>query len=220
MYLHRRALTFILLLCTSPIAPLFGTAALAEVTPRLNSDAIRERFGSYGVEVIEQEETTRAANLFSIEAGESICRTLAVTEFVLPTNEALLKSHQQIIAGGSIGATLRKAGFDINKKLLIKTEVPANAAFVALSKGTVPTGTALYTKVYALFAQSVATDTEQPRAIPYAVIAEAYHPEHFPPVHEEISEAPELREAAQRVLEHLEQFSLKSESASPTAQQN
>ena len=53
-----------------------------------------------------------------------------------------------------IGATLRAAGFTINKKLLIKTEVPANEAFVALANGTTTLGTPLFTKVYALFAET------------------------------------------------------------------
>ncbi len=166
----------------------------AEVTPTLNSDAIKATFGTYGVDVINQSESTRVANLYSLSDDAKICRTLAVTEFVLPTDPALTEAHRLIRAGGSIGATLRSAGFTINKKLLIKTETVAGDEFVSLTHGSVLLGAPLYTKVYALFAQ------QDGLQIPYAVIAEAYHPEHFPPAHEEFSEQPSLQQAADRAL--------------------
>ena len=166
----------------------------AEVTPTLNSDAIKATFGTYGVDVINQSESTRVANLYSLSGDAKICRTLAVTEFVLPTDPALTEAHRLIRAGGSIGATLRSAGFTINKKLLIKTETVAGDEFVSLTHGSVLLGAPLYTKVYALFAQ------QDGLQIPYAVIAEAYHPEHFPPAHEEFSEQPSLQQAADRAL--------------------
>ena len=169
----------------------------AEVTPTLNSDAIKATFGSYGVDVINQSESTRVANLYSLSDDAKICRTLAVTEFVLPTDPALAEAHRLIRAGGSIGATLRSAGFTINKKLLIRTETVAGDEFVSLTHGSVLLGAPLYTKVYALFAQ------QDGLQIPYAVIAEAYHPEHFPPAHEEFSEEPSLQQAADRALRAL-----------------
>jgi len=160
----------------------------------LNSDAIKATFGSYGVEVISQSESTRVANLYSLSGDAKICRTLAVTEFVLPMDPALTEAHRLIRAGGSIGATLRSTGFTINKKLLIKTETAAGDEFVSLTHGSVLVGAPLYTKVYALYAQQGGLQ------IPYAVIAEAYHPEHFPPAHEEFSEEPSLQQAADRAL--------------------
>ena len=65
---------------------------------------------------------------------------------------------------------------------------------MTLANGSVLAGVPLYTKVYALFAQ------QGNRQIPYAVIAEAYHPDHFPPAHEEFSEEPSLQQAADRAL--------------------
>ena len=189
MHLHIRLLGFILAFLV--------TASWAEVTPTLNSDAIKATFGSYGVEIISQSESTRVANLHSLAGDAKICRTLAVTEFVLPMDPALTQAHRLIRAGGSIGATLRSAGFSINKKLLTKTETAAGETFVSLANGSVRIGAPLYTKVYALFAQR---DNLQ---IPYAVIAEAYHPEHSPPAHEELSEEPSLQQAAERALAEL-----------------
>ena len=186
MHLHIKLLSFILAVLVN--------LSWAEVTPTLNSDAIKATFGSYGVEVISQSESTRVANLYSVSGDAKICRTLAVTEFVLPMDPALTEAHRLIRAGGSIGATLRSAGFSINKKRLIKTETAAGDEFVSLTHGSVLKGAPLYTKVYALFAQ------QGSRQIPYAVIAEAYHPEHFPPAHEEVSEEPSLQQAAARAL--------------------
>ena len=179
------------------ILAVFVNLSWAEVTPTLNSDAIKATFGSYGVEVISQSESTRVANLYSLSGDAKICRTLAVTEFVLPTDPALIDAHQLIRAGGSIGATLRAAGFTINKKLLSKTETAAGDQFVSLAQGSLLVGAPLYTKVYALFAQ------QKDLQIPYAVIAEAYHPEHFPPNHKEFSEEPTLQKAADRALATL-----------------
>ena len=186
MHLHIKLLGFILAVLVN--------LSWAEVTPTLNSDTIKATFGSYGVEVISQSESTRVANLYSLSGDAKVCRTLAVTEFVLPMDPVLAEAHRLIRGGGSIGATLRSAGFTINKKLLIKTETAAGDEFVSLANGSVLAGAPLYTKVYALFAQ------QGNRQIPYAVIAEAYHPDHFPPAHEEFSDEPSLQQAADRAL--------------------
>ena len=186
MHLHIKLLGFIL--------AIWVNLSWAEVTPTLNSDAIKATFGSYGIGVVSQSESTRVANLYSLSGDAKICRTLAVTEFVLPMDPALVEAHRLIRAGGSIGATLRSAGFTINKKLLIKTETAAGDEFVSLTHGSVRLGAPLYTKVYALFAQ------QGDLQVPYAVIAEAYHPEHFPPAHEEFPEEPSLQKAADRAL--------------------
>jgi len=189
MHLHIKLLSFILAALVN--------LSWAEVTPILNSDAIKTTFGSYGVEVIKQTDATRVANLYSLSGNDKICRTLAVTEFVLPMDLALVEAHRLIKAGGSIGATLRAANFTINKKLLIETETFAGETFVSLTQGSVDIGASLYTKVYALFAQ------KGDLHIPYAVIAEAYHPEHSPPANEEFSDEPSLQQAAERALSAL-----------------
>ena len=189
MHLHIKLLSFILAVLVN--------SSWAEVTPTLNSDAIKATFGSYGVEVISQGESTRVANLYSLSGNAKICRTLAVTEFVLPMDPALIEAHRLIRAGGSIGATLRSAGRPMNKKLLIKTATAAGEDLVRLTHGSVLGRAPRYTKVYALFAQQGGLQ------VPYAVIAEAYHPEHFPPAHEEFSEEPSLQQAAERALSAL-----------------
>ena len=85
----------------------------------------------------------------------------------------------------------------MNKKLLIKTKIAAGNEFVSLAQGSLIVAAPLYTNIYALFAQ------EENLQIPCAVIAEAYHPYHFPPEHKEYSEEPTLQEAADRALATL-----------------
>ena len=169
----------------------------AEVTPSLNSDVIRERFGSYGVEVLSQNDELRVANLFSGEGNSKVSRTLAVTVFVLPRDSRLDASDQVIRAGGSIGASLRNAGFVVDKRVLLDTEVTTGSGFVALSNNTVGVRTQLKTRVYALYA------VEGNEALPYAVIAEAYHPEHAPPPFDERTTDPILVDSAEKALQHL-----------------
>ena len=173
------------------------TTVTAEVTPSLNSDVIRERFGSYGVEVLSQNDELRVANLFSGEGNSKVSRTLAVTVFVLPRDSRLDASDQVIRAGGSIGASLRNAGFVVDKRVLLDTEVTTGSGFVALSNNTVGTRAQLKTRVYALYA------VEGNEAIPYAVIAEAYHPEHAPPPFDERTTDPILVDSAEKALQHL-----------------
>ena len=72
MHLHIKLLGFILAVLVN--------SSWAEVTPTLNSDAIKATFGSYGVEVISQGESTRVANLYSLSGDAKICRTLAGDE--------------------------------------------------------------------------------------------------------------------------------------------
>ena len=145
-----------------------------EVESPLNSDLIRQRFGNYQVDVLRQSETSRVANLYSVKSGTQICRTLAVTHFVEPVDTALIGADKKIRSGQSIGATLRAQGFEVSKRLLVATEGTTGAKFEALAPDVAP-GTILSIKVYVLKASDPSLHAD------YAVIAEAYHPEHIPP---------------------------------------
>lgn len=145
-----------------------------EVESPLNSDLIRQRFGNYQVGVLRQSATSRVANLFSVTSGRNVCRTLAVTHFIEPVDVALSDADAKIRAGESIGATLRAQGFEVSKRLIIATQGKSGSKFTALAADVVP-GTALEINVYVLQAHNVSGSAD------YAVIAEAYHPEHTPP---------------------------------------
>ena len=157
------------------LLPLASATGHTEVDSPLNSDLIRQRFGNYQVDVLRQSERSRVANLYSITAGAQVCRTLAVTHFVDPVDTALVNADKRIRSGESIGATLRSQGFEVSKRLLIETEGAAGSKFEALAPGVAP-GTILSIKVYVLSASAPSGNAD------YAVIAEAYHPEHTPPL--------------------------------------
>lgn len=139
----------------------------------MNSDQIQTQFGNYGIAVLSQSASLRLANLYSAHNGQRICRTLALTRFILPASAALADSDKRIRAGQSIGATLRADGFRVVRSDAIFTHTQSSTEFVALAQHTVALGTVLAVQVYQL------TAVRAGERLPYAVIAEAYHPEHI-----------------------------------------
>ena len=152
-----------------------SSSNFAEVPSSLNSDQITARFGSYGVEVLQQSATTRLANLYSEHANGRVCRTLALTQFVSPTPEALTEPDQRIRRGASIGATLRQDGWSVTKRQSVSVTTEAGLRFAELAQKTVAPNDIIEVRVYTL---GVQRDT---LAFDYAIIAEAYHPEHVAP---------------------------------------
>ena len=55
----------------------------------LNSERIAEKFGNYGIEVLEQN-PLRVSSLYSVEHGQRVCRTFAIVMFEPHPTEALL----------------------------------------------------------------------------------------------------------------------------------
>jgi hypothetical protein len=139
----------------------------------LNSDAITQTFGSYGVAVLAQTDTTRLANLYSLHEGQRICRTLALTQFANHIPAALGMAHESILAGSSIGATLADAGFAMQKIDPEWFTLLSGDLFEELSGHSVRPGTPLAVQTYAL---CVEIDGD---CVPYATLAEAYHPAHI-----------------------------------------
>lgn len=170
--LDARALKWCRALTVLPLTLLINVGLEAQEYSQLNSDQIKQKFGSYGVEVLAQTEAMRVANLYSEHDGERICRTLAVTRFSEPTPPALEKADKLIRAGESIGLTLRSQGWSIEKKVAAQCAIPPGSAFQALS-GNAPVGDALSVRVYSL------TATSGDMRADYAAIAEAYHPDHI-----------------------------------------
>jgi len=141
----------------------------------VNSEHIKHRFGSYHVEVLHQDSTSRIASLYSQHDRQSICRTLAVTTFRSPMREELRVADALIREGQSIGSTLLEAGFQLQRNVLTEACAVAGEQFHALSAATVAIGTPIYVRLYHLDVLALG-DTP----VPYAVIAEAHHPEHVP----------------------------------------
>ena len=139
----------------------------------VNSEEIKARFGSYHVDVLEQDQTSRLANLYSIHDGVAVCRTLAITRFSQPISPALQDADKQIRAGHSIGNTLQQAGLLMSREVIIEARTPCGHQFSALCAQTVLVDSPVYLRVYRLHA-----GTEPQNLTPYAIIAEAHHPEH------------------------------------------
>jgi hypothetical protein len=155
---------------------------LAAPRELLNSERIAARFGSYGVAVLAASDTLRLSNLFSHEPGDAnrrTCRTLAIVHFAGSANDPLLaREHQRILAGGSLGAVLTAAGWRVAKHPLQRGEIGPPRGGSALHElmrlgerpGAPPR---LAVNVYALAAE------RDGHTIPYATLAEVYHPDYL-----------------------------------------
>ncbi len=146
-------------------------AACAVARAPLNSEMIADRFGSYGVEVISQSADRRVTDLYSGSESERTTRTLAVVRFTRPVDNALNELHQQILAGGSLGATLKSAGWRVEKRSLGFRAVAAGPGLATMMRLAPQTPLAVH-----LYTLSAARDDLR---IPYAQIAEVHHPDHL-----------------------------------------
>ncbi len=140
--------------------------------PLLNSDLIRERFGSYHVDILRRSDSTRVSALSSEANGERICRTFAVTQFMpcdLPIDASVIAHIED---GGSIGATLRRAGFEVDKQSLDISEVTIDdKSHAALQCMHLDAPLALALHIYTLGIR------DRDKSSPFAIIAELHHPD-------------------------------------------
>jgi hypothetical protein len=160
----------LLLPLTHLFIALIAVAAAAQPAPRelLNSERIAATFGSYGVEVLEQNDTVRVSNLFSGAGQARTCRTFAIVRYGQRIDTALAAEHAAIVAGGSLGAVLAAAGWEVRKSHLrygTRTATPRLAALMRVAVGT-----PLAMHVYAL---DVAKGG---RTLEYAALVEIHHP--------------------------------------------
>lgn len=140
----------------------------------LNSERIRQKYGSYGVQVLRADSQQRVSNLYSGSGENRICRTLAIVEFVTPHPSALAREHAIIVAGGSIGETFRDAGWLISKNNLRNTEIPQSSVADDLSSlMQISREELLASSVYEF---NVEKGAEQ---FSYAIITEIYHPDYL-----------------------------------------
>jgi hypothetical protein len=89
--------------------------ASAAAPTLLNSERIKARFGSYGIDILGEVDGLRRANLYSHEAGEKVCRTFALVRSA-DVAESIAAEHAAIVAGRSIGATFRDSGWRVVKR--------------------------------------------------------------------------------------------------------
>jgi hypothetical protein len=152
----------------------FLVYACAVEPETLNSDRIEQQFGNYGVEIIEQSPVLRRANLYSDDGTERICRTYAVVKFLEVDSARIAVPHRLVLAGGSIGATFREAGWQIHKETTyIGAVSTADLQQPVIELMRIKTPASIGVHVYRL-----ALISEQD-SIHYATILEAHHPEYL-----------------------------------------
>ena len=151
----------------------FLTACASEAV-LLNSERIEQRFGNYGIELLESEVGLRRSNLFSRDGNLATCRTYALVEFAAQLDERYADTHATVLAGGSIGATARERGWDIRKHTAYIGELrlPERATQVSRLM-RLRGGERLAVHVYRLML------AEAGDALPYATIVEIHHPDYL-----------------------------------------
>ena len=149
-------------------------AACAAEPEKLNSERIEERFGSYGIDVLQQSASVRRSNLYSLDDGRKTCRTYAVVVFNDVNAAALEDAHTTVLAGGSIGATFNAAGWRIVKSTTHIGTYRASAGdaeLAQLMRLTTPTELALHVYDFEL--------QRDDQRIRYATILEVHHPDYL-----------------------------------------
>lgn len=136
----------------------------------LNSDRIKLKFGSFGVQVLHQNDHIRLSNLFSTAHDEKkIARTIALTKYEANMSESLKGAHEEIRKGGSIGLTLGRHGFTLKKNIFYVGNVSNLPPEINSLMNTADNNFAAI--VYDLRAEKDGVD------LPYCTIAEVYSPE-------------------------------------------
>jgi hypothetical protein len=84
--------------------------------PLGNSERIRLRYGSYGIDVIENNPSLRVSSLYSTHDQINISRTIAVVAFQDINEQAFRMEHLAITNGQSIGIVFTQNGWVIDKR--------------------------------------------------------------------------------------------------------
>lgn len=137
----------------------------------LNSERISAAFGSYGVEVLAQDDALRISNLYSLEAGVATCRTFALVRYPPAVDPLVATEHAAIVAGGSLGAVFAERGWQVRKTHLHYGEIEASARLAEIMR--IAPGTQLAEHVYVL---EVAKGD---RVVQYAALVEIHHPDYL-----------------------------------------
>lgn len=149
-------------------------AACAGQAEWLNSERIQRTFGSYGVEILQDDGRRRVSSLYSHAGPDRITRTYAVVDFIGEPDEAFRREHEGILSGQSIGATFKESRWSISKQHLFIGELEIPADYVALGEHMhIDLPQALATHQY-LFVIEKDDDSWN-----YATITEIHHPDYL-----------------------------------------
>lgn len=160
---------------TSIPEPILSAArnASAQEPQLLNSERIRDRFGSYGIDILADRNGLRRANLYSYAGAGKTCRTFALVR-TLDAAPDIDAEHAAISSGRSIGATFRDGGWKVAKKTLLTgstdlADVSPDVALLMRLGGS---------ERIALHAYELIVERRN-RAITYATILELHHPDYL-----------------------------------------
>jgi hypothetical protein len=165
--IYYRRLIFVLALC-------LAACTSQETRPALNSERIQQAFGSYGVDVLSNNENQRISSLYSLDGNDKTTRTYAVVDFIGVTPSALESEHALIQSGQSIGEVFREAGWTIAKRHQFIGEFEVPAAYVRIGK-----------LMRVILPQILAADvyvfvvSRDDRSYTYATITEIHHPDYL-----------------------------------------
>lgn len=140
----------------------------------MNSERIKQEFGSFGIDVLECSSERRVSSLYSVAGGRKICRTHAVVEFNSAVLPALQAEHLRVLAGESIGAVFKSRGWTINKRhtrLGSITLTAREGAIAGSMQVEPPLDVALHSYIF-----EVRRDAS---ALEYATITELHHPHYL-----------------------------------------
>ena len=139
-----------------------------------NSDRIRLKFGSYGIDIVENELRIRVSNLYSTSDGVKTNRTFAVVMYPTVIEPAFKKEHRAITQGQSIGIVFREHGWQIDKRHQYMGELDTPSDFSGIHSVFGDIG--LARPVIHVYSLIVRKDNQE---FHYASIAEVHHPEYL-----------------------------------------
>lgn len=147
-------------------------AACAASGPLLNSDRIQDKFGSYGVDIVQEDAERRISSLYSGAGDTKVTRTYAIVEYLGDAKPEFRTEHAAIVGGASIGATFRRSGWMIRKQNMFieALEVPAEYAGIGrLMQTDLPATMAIHQYLFVI--------SKEERSFSYARITELHHPD-------------------------------------------
>lgn len=140
----------------------------------LNSERIEATFGSYGIEVLQNDNRVRRSNLYSVSDGVRTCRTYAVVQFLEQPDARTEEEHSKIVLGGSIGEVFKSHGWRIFKQTLYAGDIHIGGSETELAWLMHLDGeNVLAMHVYRLLIEKGDT------TVNYATIIEVHHPEYL-----------------------------------------
>jgi hypothetical protein len=159
------------LLAATPLVWHAAPAQSAGPQPALNSERIEKRFGSYGIDVLENDERIRVSSLYSGAGADKTTRTFAIVSYPQRLAPALEAAHRSIVAGGSIGAVFKADGWQVTKTHDYFGQLAATDKLASLMR--ISEGTRLAVDVYVLHV------AKRGRTYDYATIVEIHHPNYL-----------------------------------------